>query len=73
MPLDQFDGYPHRSSHHSPQTTHGQIHVFGDLGYLVPPEDDIVQVTVQSTLLHCGADVLAVGKMSSCGLLPLPS
>ena len=33
-------------------------------------EDTIVQVTLQSTLLHRGADVLAVDKMSRCGLLP---
>ena len=33
-------------------------------------EDTIVQVTLQSTLLHHGAGVLAVDKMSRCGLLP---
>jgi len=37
---------------------------------LVAAEDTTVQVTLQSTLLHCGADVLAVGKMGRCGLLP---
>ena len=33
-------------------------------------EDTIVQVTLQSLLLDGGADVLAVDKMSRCGLLP---